>query len=52
MQVWVMRGFIAFCISSNECWLKLGLLGAASYYGVAATLALQDTVAVGLQYCQ
>lgn len=51
MQVLLMCGFIAFFISRNECSLKVGLLGAGSYYGVAATLALRDTLAAGLQYC-
>ena len=50
MQVWSMSEFVALRISRNECWFKVRLLGAGSYYGVAATLALQHTLAVGLQY--
>jgi len=45
-----MSEFVALRISRNECWFKVRLLGAGSYYGVAATLALQHTLAVGLQY--
>lgn len=43
LQVWFMCEFVAFCISRTECYLKPELLGARSYYGVDATLTLQDT---------